>query len=466
VHAEEIIEPTEVVEPTEEVTEAVEPTEASDETTAPAETITVKFTDALYWGDVHVYYWDNGGEWPGKAMEQTDVNDYGQKVYSAEIPADVQGIIFNNNGKMQTVDIKDGIADGAWWYTVEQTDDQGHNFVKLVGEEPTEVVEPTEEVTEVVEPTTVPAEGSDYYLLGNMNGWTINEAYNLTKNAAADAEEYMIQVDLTTASQFKIVKLDGFKPVWYPTGSGNNYGQNGEITADGTYTIYFRPNYDGDESWFNSCIYASLDIPAPTTVVEPTEVTTEGGYYVVGNMTDWGIAEANKLTENEAAATKEYTFTMDLTTTSEFKVVYSEDGTTIKEWFPIGSENNYGQNGEIEADGTYDIYFRPNYDGTEDWFNGCIYVAIKETQPTEAPTEEPTTPTEIIWGDANGDGMVDITDATSIQRFLVDLATINEVASDVDGDGEVSIVDVNWIQRALAGMDLPENVHVTGYPFD
>ena len=273
--------------------------------------------------------------------------------------------------------------------------------------EPTEVVEPTEEVTEVVEPTTVPAEGSDYYLLGNMNGWTINEAYNLTKNAAADAEEYMIQVDLTTASQFKIVKLDGFKPVWYPTGSGNNYGQNGEITADGTYTIYFRPNYDGDESWFNSCIYASLDIPAPTTVVEPTEVTTEGGYYVVGNMTDWGIAEANKLTENEAAATKEYTFTMDLTTTSEFKVVYSEDGTTIKEWFPIGSENNYGQNGEIEADGTYDIYFRPNYDGTEDWFNGCIYVAIKETQPTEAPTEEPTTPTE-----------------------------------------------------------LPENVHVTGYPFD
>ena len=31
--------------------------------------------------------------------------------------------------------------------------------------------------------------------------------------AAADAEEYMIQVDLTTASQFKIVKLDGFKIV-------------------------------------------------------------------------------------------------------------------------------------------------------------------------------------------------------------------------------------------------------------
>ena len=92
--------------PTEEVTEAVEPTEASDETTAPAETITVKFTDAQYYGDANVYYWPNGGDWPGKAMTEVETNEFNQKVYTAEIPADVTGIIFNGNGR-QTVDIKE-----------------------------------------------------------------------------------------------------------------------------------------------------------------------------------------------------------------------------------------------------------------------------------------------------------------------------------------------------------------------
>ncbi len=47
-----------------------------EETTAPttepseatAETITVYFTDALNWGEAKVYYWPNGGEFPGTAM--------------------------------------------------------------------------------------------------------------------------------------------------------------------------------------------------------------------------------------------------------------------------------------------------------------------------------------------------------------------------------------------------------------
>nr|WP_316615137.1 hypothetical protein [uncultured Ruminococcus sp.] len=53
--------------------------------TEAAKTITVKFTDALYWGDVHVYYWDNGAEWPGKAMDKAEVNEYSQQVYTAEV---------------------------------------------------------------------------------------------------------------------------------------------------------------------------------------------------------------------------------------------------------------------------------------------------------------------------------------------------------------------------------------------
>ena len=154
--------PTEVVEPTTEAPTdpATNPTEATDHTEDQNDTITIKFTDALSWGDVHVYYWNNGAEWPGTAMEKAEVNDFGQQVYTAEIPADVEGIIFNGNGN-QTVDITTGIADGAQWYTVNEKD--GNNYkVTLVGEE----TQPTEDPTPDPEPT-----GTTVKLQPNSN-WT------------------------------------------------------------------------------------------------------------------------------------------------------------------------------------------------------------------------------------------------------------------------------------------------------
>ena len=81
-----------------------------------AEPVTVYFTDAKGWGDVKVYYWPNGTEWPGNAMTYVEDNEYNQKVYKAQVPANVEGIIFNGNGK-QTVNITENIANNAWWYS-------------------------------------------------------------------------------------------------------------------------------------------------------------------------------------------------------------------------------------------------------------------------------------------------------------------------------------------------------------
>ena len=83
--------------------------------------IMVYFTDAENYGDVNVYYWNDGPAWPGTAMTEVGTNDYNQKIYRAEIPATAVGIIFNGNGR-QTVDINTDIADGSWWYTTDQLD--------------------------------------------------------------------------------------------------------------------------------------------------------------------------------------------------------------------------------------------------------------------------------------------------------------------------------------------------------
>jgi len=74
----------------------------------------VYFTDALGWGDIHVYYWNDGPEWPGVAMTELYTNEYGQKVYYCELPDDVEGVIFNGNGN-QTGDIFEPL--GKAYYT-------------------------------------------------------------------------------------------------------------------------------------------------------------------------------------------------------------------------------------------------------------------------------------------------------------------------------------------------------------
>ncbi|MBQ3632391.1 MAG: DUF4957 domain-containing protein [Prevotella sp.] len=96
---------------------------------------------------------------------------------------------------------------------------------------------------------------SPYYLVGNMTEWAATEAYNLELNPEAAAEEYMINVTLAADAQFKVVKVDGENLTWYPDGMGNAYGENGELSGAGNYTVYFRPNQDGNEDWFHGYLY-------------------------------------------------------------------------------------------------------------------------------------------------------------------------------------------------------------------
>ena len=103
-------------------------------------------------------------------------------------------------------------------------------------------------------------DNSGYFVVGNFTGWGVDPAYKLAANPEAE-NELMIKLSLTTESQFKVVySADGAGAyVWFPEGMGNNYGENGEITEDGDYIVYFRPNGDGGEDWFYRYIYVVKD---------------------------------------------------------------------------------------------------------------------------------------------------------------------------------------------------------------
>lgn len=56
------------------------------------------------------------------------------------------------------------------------------------------------------------------------------------------------------------------------------------------------------------------------------------------------------------------------------------------------------------------------------------------------------------------------TDNIIISKVVVPV--FNENAADVDGDGEVNIIDATWIRRHVAGMDMPFTIGKTTADID
>ncbi len=242
--------------------------------------------------------------------------------------------------------------------------------------------------------------------------------------------------DEQTFTMFTATVPSGFDG--YKVHNGDRwFGDDG--TPDKTTAYIF--NYSGDKALYE---VSAEPVTEPVTVAPATDAPAEMAYYLVGSVNEWTAEDAYKLSKNDASADiEEYLFNdLALETTDEFKVVYSEDGTAMTKWFPEGTQNNYGGNGEITAAGTYTVYFRPHYDGFEDWFNGCIAV-INNSEP------------QLLLGDVDMDGDVDIQDATLLQSCLIEAKTLTDEQfklADVNQDGVVNVRDVTAIQRIVAEM--------------
>lgn len=103
-----------------------------------------------------------------------------------------------------------------------------------------------------------------------------------------------------------------------------------------------------------------------------------------------------------------------------------------------------------------DIY----YSGTEEEWNAIKIDRNNETLTSAtihynyvAPTEPPETE---FLGDSNGDGKVNVKDATQIQKAVAGLLTLSEaetLLADVDSNGKVNVKDATAIQKWVAGID-------------
>ncbi|MBR3023682.1 MAG: dockerin type I repeat-containing protein, partial [Oscillospiraceae bacterium] len=76
--------------------------------------------------------------------------------------------------------------------------------------------------------------------------------------------------------------------------------------------------------------------------------------------------------------------------------------------------------------------------------------------PKATPTADPTaknTSGEIIYGDVNSDGKVDVTDLSLLSLYLLDKTGIKGdglKAADVNGDGSVALTDLATLRQFIS----------------
>ena len=285
----------------------------------------------------------------------------------------------------------------------------------------------------------------------------------------------------------------------------NKWNQTADLTVPASNATYTISGWGSDTdicpgTWSVDPTSApATSASTPTTsnpTVAPSTAPTNSSYYLVGSMTSWKPDPAyNFFSYNSDSGTEQYKLTVYLNSGVTCKAVKSADGSTIDAWYPDGGNNDIS----ITSAGWYSFYLRPKGDGNSDWIASgndsskkVIYykpVSAPATEaptaaptqaptdaptaaPTQTPTVAPTTPpmtapteastlpydpdTQYLLGDADGDGIISIMDATNIQQMVAGytlpdserMAIRSSITSDSYG-----ILDATVIQRYLAQYD-------------
>lgn len=111
------------------------------------------------------------------------------------------------------------------------------------------------------------------------------------------------------------------------------------------------------------------DEPEPSTQPTTGQLYKEG-YYIVGDFNGWQAQPQYRLTENQATQGEYTRPCVTFNSGEKFKVAYC-NGYDLETYYPDGMGNEY----KIFAAGNYDVYFRPDGKGSQEygWHEGYIY---------------------------------------------------------------------------------------------
>ena len=199
---------------------------------------------------------------------------------------------------------------------------------------------------------------------------------------------------------------------------GTAMTKNGDV-----YTITFDPAETPEKIIFNNGSTGDFNQTADLAFVDGK--TYNMGYYVAGSMNSWSVNENYVMNLNTYCTSNvEYKLSRKaFENEDEFKVVLSRDGSTDFAWYP-----DPGDNYEITADGTYNVFFRPNHDGGTDWHEGYIWAGT--VGDLEDLGTDPTTGAQVLDGTWNAEEFATLDAAVKGSSY--DLRGVTGISSTLD----------------------------------
>jgi hypothetical protein len=467
------------------VTNPTTPTTGGDGTT-------VYCDNDANWSTVYCYMWnsdsDKNATWPGVAMT-ADGN--GNFVYTAS--KTFANCIFNaGNGGAQTADLtaKHGFmynnATGAW---------SEYN------------VGPTKPTTSVPTNPTNPGEGTVVYLKNTANWSTVN-CYMW--NSESDKNGTWPGVAMTSVGDG--VFMYQASKVYASCIFNNGSTQTADLTAKNGY-IYDNSTgqwteYDTSPIKVKSfSADPASDVYTGTTVTLSADATSsEGAVAYKITVTDAaGVTSilsnfsTNKTATWTPAAVGTYTINFDFkdaannTNNRKVTINVQDDSKLVKPViktvlpanlnliqintkatvtvtagggktgtnllfykYVVTNPNGKKNTPYYTLNNTYS--FTPDVAGTytvDVYVQGSDNATVNKTYTyttTNSPVTQPTSSVVITKGDANGDGNVNISDVTHIQRYSADYSgyKVDVDVADMNNDGVVNVKDATYLQRVLA----------------
>ena len=211
-------------------------------------------------------------------------------------------------------------------------------------------------------------------------------------------------------------------------------------------TIYIYSRYFENDIYKAGEYYSSLSL----TLVNPAKVIDM--VYVTG------------IDEPQTGNLPDYTATVKSSVYSVAKVEWFDDtdsyGVPVSSKTRFKSGRTYRVVVTVKTKDGYTYLMDYGYNEAGGMINGkkaIVYGSHSETEleigykfPACPPSEEIG-----LLGDTTEDGIVNIVDATTIQKSIVGMTTLTEtgkVLSDVDGNGVINVVDATAIQKHIVGM--------------
>ena len=207
--------------------------------------------------------------------------------------------------------------------------------------------------------------------------------------------------------------------------------------------VIAKTNHFTDTACFSNENGQTAAVSVVFTIVHDEVGTKVTNVHPLGTMVnaDGDVVEIN-LSENTLCCTGDNLTPPAVTLTSEMGVKYAEgEDYTLTYYQVVEDEDGEAVEIEVAPDnikkiGIYNVVATPTRNGV---LHGEAWATF--------------TVTDYQIGDVNGDGKVDITDATMIQKAVAELIELDEAqraAADVNGDGKIDITDATHLQKYLA----------------